>query len=161
MDQAAPVMLRVNGDDVRLHVPPARTLLDVVREDLDLCGTKHGCDLGECGACTVLIDGTPRLACLTLVGTVDGREVRTIEGIATPDALHPVQAAFDTRVAAQCGYCTPGIVLTLVALHARTPDASPAQIRDALGSNLCRCTGWGAILRAAEDVFAPCRGRTP
>ncbi|MEN9786560.1 MAG: Carbon-monoxide dehydrogenase (acceptor),(2Fe-2S)-binding protein [Pseudomonadota bacterium] len=160
MDDVVPVLLRVNGDDVRLHVPPTRTLLDVVREDLDLCGTKHGCDVGECGACTVLLDGTPRLSCLTLVGTVEGREVCTIEGIATPAGLHPIQEAFDRRVAAQCGYCTPGIVLTLVALRARMPDASPGHIRDALGSNLCRCTGWGAILRAAEDVFAPCRGGT-
>lgn len=144
--------LRVNGEPVRRLVPANRTLLDFLREDLDLTGSKHGCDVGDCGACTVLVDGEPRLACITLAADCEGAEVRTIEGVARGTTLHPVQAAFDKHVAAQCGYCTPGIVMTLVALLEADPHPDDTTLRHHLGSNLCRCTGYTKILAAAREA---------
>ena len=139
--------LTVNGDPVRRLVPSSRSLLELLRDDLDLTGTKHGCDVGDCGACTVLVDGVPRLSCITLAADVDGCAVTTIEGVS-----HPIQAALDRHIGAQCGYCTPGIVMTMVALLADDPHPDEAALRRALGSNICRCTGYTKILAAARDV---------
>lgn len=143
----------VNGEPVRRLVPASRSLLALLREELDLTGTKHGCDVGDCGACTVRVDGVPRLACITLAADVEGREIQTIEGVhAEEGRLHPVQLAFDRHVAAQCGYCTPGIVLSLVALLEEDPTPDEATLRDTLGANLCRCTGYTKILAAAREI---------
>lgn len=146
--------VRVNGDRHRKLVPSNRTLLDFLREDLGLTGSKHGCDVGDCGACTVLVDGEVRLACITLAADADGREVTTIEGIAKAGQLHPVQRAFHEQVAAQCGYCTPGIVVGLVRMFEEEPKASDERIREVLGSNICRCTGYTRILAAAAQARA-------
>ncbi|MSP54295.1 MAG: (2Fe-2S)-binding protein [Myxococcales bacterium] len=142
------VALTVNGDSVRRLCPSSRTLLDFLRVDLGLNGSKHGCDVGDCGACTVLVDGIPRLSCITLAVEVEGLAVRTIEG-AGPDEARIV-AAFDEHVASQCGYCTPGIVLCLSHLYSEDPAADDEAIRQALGSNICRCTGYTKILAAAR-----------
>ncbi len=152
--------VRVNGEPQELLVRPHRTLLEVLREDLGLTGTKHGCELGECGACTVLIDGKPQLSCLTLPAQVVGREVTTIEGVADGGTLHALQESFGALNAAQCGYCTPGMIVTAAALLEREPDPSLDQIRHALGGNMCRCTGYLKILEAvqlaaAQRVTAP------
>jgi carbon-monoxide dehydrogenase small subunit len=149
--------LTVNGEPVRRLVPAARTLLDFLRDDLDLTGSKHGCDVGDCGACTVLVDDVPRLACITLAADVAGQAVRTIEGVSTGDRLHPVQAAFDKHVASQCGYCTPGIVMALVALLEEDPHPDDDSLRNTLGANICRCTGYTKILAAAREAA----GRPP
>lgn len=142
--------LTVNGDPVRKLIPASRTLLDLLREDLGLTGSKHGCDVGDCGACTVRVDGEPRLACITLAAEVGGRTVRTIEGCGAAEA--PIVAAFDRHVASQCGYCTPGIVLGLAHLFEHAPHADDAAIQEALAANLCRCTGYTKILAAAREV---------
>lgn len=144
------VALTVNGDRVRRLCPASRTLLDFLREDLGLTGSKHGCDVGDCGACTVLVDGIPRLSCITLAAEVDGLAVRTIEGAGATEA--PIVAAFDKHVASQCGYCTPGIVLCLSHLFTEDPEADDEAIRQALGSNICRCTGYTKIIAAAREV---------
>ena len=142
----------VNGDAVRRLVPASRSLLDFLREDLDLTGSKHGCDVGDCGACTVLMDGAPRLACITLAADADGAQLRTIEGLSKGPDLHPVQVAFDRHVASQCGYCTPGFVMNLVALLSEDPHPDEATLRHALGANICRCTGYTRILAAAREA---------
>jgi len=144
--------LNVNGDARRVLADANRSLLDLIREDLGLTGSKHGCDVGDCGACTVLVDGEPRLACITLAADADGCQVTTIEGISDAGKLHPVQIAFDEQVAAQCGYCTPGFVVALKGLFDEDPDPSDAEIRDVLGSNICRCTGYTKILAAAYQA---------
>jgi carbon-monoxide dehydrogenase small subunit len=142
--------LRVNGETRRLAVPDQRTLLEVLREDLGLTGTKHGCELGECGACTVLVDGTPRLSCLTLVAMVEDREVTTVEGLADQASPHPLQAAFAELGAAQCGYCTPGMLMSAKALLDVDSEPTTAGIKEALAGNLCRCTGYNKILEAVQ-----------
>ena len=144
------VTLRVNGELHDLLVPAHRTLLEVLREDLRLTGTKHGCELGECGTCTVLLDGVPVLSCLALPVELAGRAVKTVEGMADGSRLHPLQQAFAELGAAQCGYCTPGILLTAEALLADVPAPGREAIRDALAGNLCRCTGYTKILEAVE-----------
>jgi 4-hydroxybenzoyl-CoA reductase subunit gamma len=128
-----------------------------LREDLNLTGTKHGCDVGDCGACTVLVNGVPRLACITLAADCAGEHVETIEGVGAGGGLNPIQQAFDHHVAAQCGYCTPGFVMTLTHLFAAEPNADEATLREALGSNICRCTGYVKILAAARDAQARLR----
>jgi carbon-monoxide dehydrogenase small subunit len=131
-------------------VPVHKTLLEVLREDMQLTGTKHGCELGECGTCTVLIDGKPQLSCLLLPVQVEGRAITTIEGMADGSDLHPLQQAFAELGAAQCGYCTPGILLSAKSLLEVNPRASRNEVREALAGNLCRCTGYEKILAAIE-----------
>ena len=131
-----------------------KTLLEVLREDLQLTGTKHGCELGECGACAVLIDGEPVLSCLVLAAESGGRDVTTVEGLTTNGKLHVLQEEFADRGAAQCGYCTPGILLTAKALLDQEPNPTPARIREALSGNLCRCTGYHQIIEAVSAAAA-------
>jgi aerobic-type carbon monoxide dehydrogenase small subunit (CoxS/CutS family) len=142
----------VNGEESPVSFAPYKTLLEVLREDLDLTGTKHGCELGECGACTVLLDGEPVLSCLVLALECDGRRIETIEGLARGAALHPLQAAFADFGGSQCGYCTPGVIMTAKALLDRNPDATKEQIKEATAGNLCRCTGYLQITEAIEDA---------
>jgi carbon-monoxide dehydrogenase small subunit len=142
--------LCVNGEDIEVLAPVHKTLLEVLREELHLTGTKHGCELGECGTCTVLIDGEPVLSCLVLPIEVQGQEILTIEGMAAANTLHPLQTAFAELGAAQCGYCTPGMLLTAMALLNNNPAPNRQQITEALAGNLCRCTGYIKILEAIE-----------
>ena len=142
--------VRVNGEDHQLLLPVHKTLLEVLREDLGLTGTKHGCELGECGTCTVLVDGKPQLSCLLLPIQLEGRAITTVEGMASGSELHPLQAAFAELGAAQCGYCTPGILLSARSLLEENPRPTRDEIREALAGNLCRCTGYTKILQAVE-----------
>ena len=144
------VALDVNGERIELLLPVHKTLLEVLREDMQLTGTKHGCELGECGTCTVLVDGRPELSCLVLPLQVEGRAITTIEGMAEGSQLHPLQQAFAELGAAQCGYCTPGILLSAKSLLETNPRPSRDEIREALAGNLCRCTGYVKILDAIE-----------
>jgi carbon-monoxide dehydrogenase small subunit len=144
------INLRVNGESRELLVPVHKTLLEVLREDLDLMGTKHGCELGECGTCTVLVDDAPVLSCLALPADLQDCEITTVEGMADGGRLHPLQQAFAELGAAQCGYCTPGILLTAKALLADDPAPTRQRIREALAGNLCRCTGYTKIIDAVE-----------
>jgi aerobic-type carbon monoxide dehydrogenase small subunit (CoxS/CutS family) len=142
--------LDVNGEPRQLLVPVHKTLLEVLREDMQLTGTKHGCELGECGTCTVLVDGKPELSCLLLPIQVAGRAITTIEGMANGSELHPLQTAFGELGAAQCGYCSPGILLSAMSLLESNPHPSRDEIKEALAGNLCRCTGYVKILEAVE-----------
>ena len=144
----------VNGEPVAVLVDGYKTLLEVLREDLQLTGTKHGCELGECGACAVLVDGQPLLSCLVLAVECEGRHVTTVEGLATDGRLHPLQDCFADLGAAQCGYCTPGILVTAKALLDEEPHPSRERIREALSGNLCRCTGYLQIVEAVEAAAA-------
>lgn len=144
----------VNREPVDTLVDDSKTLLEVLREDLQLTGTKHGCELGECGACAVLVDGRPVLSCLVLAVESDGRHVTTVEGLAEDGCLHPLQECFADLGAAQCGYCTPGILMTAKALLDEEPHPSRERIREALAGNLCRCTGYLQILEAVEAAAA-------
>jgi aerobic-type carbon monoxide dehydrogenase small subunit (CoxS/CutS family) len=144
------LQMDVNGERRELLVPVHKTLLEVLREDMQLTGTKHGCELGECGTCTVLVDGKPHLSCLVLPIQVQGRSITTIEGMADGSQLHPLQTAFVELGAAQCGYCSPGILLSARSLLAENPRPTREEIREALAGNLCRCTGYVKILEAVE-----------
>jgi aerobic-type carbon monoxide dehydrogenase small subunit (CoxS/CutS family) len=150
--KAARVQLTLNGEAVDVSFAPYKTLLEVLREDLAHTGTKHGCELGECGACAVLLDGKPVLSCLVLALECNGREVLTVEGLTRDGKLHPLQEAFADLGAAQCGYCTPGILVTTSSLLDRNPHPTRAQIREALSGNLCRCTGYLQIFEAIENA---------
>jgi aerobic-type carbon monoxide dehydrogenase small subunit (CoxS/CutS family) len=148
----------VNGEPVEVAFAPHKTLLEVLREDLGLTGTKHGCELGECGTCAVLVDGRPVLSCLYLGLECEGRSVETVEGMAGAAGLHPLQKAFADLGAAQCGYCTPGFLLTARALLDANPRPTLPEIREALAGNLCRCTGYVKIFEAVELAAAWMRG---
>jgi aerobic-type carbon monoxide dehydrogenase small subunit (CoxS/CutS family) len=149
--------LQVNGEPTEVSFAPYKTLLELLREDLGLPGTKHGCELGECGACAVLLDGEPVLSCLVLALECAGRAVETIEGLADGTALHPLQAAFTDLGGSQCGYCTPGMVMTAKALLDKAPNPSREQIREAIAGNICRCTGYQQIVDAIEAAAAELR----
>ncbi len=148
--QRVVVNLDVNGELAELLLPVHKTLLEVLREDMQLTGTKHGCELGECGTCTVLVDGKPELSCLLLPIQLEGRAITTVEGLASGSELHPLQQAFAETGAAQCGYCTPGILLAAKSLLESNARPSRDEIREALAGNLCRCTGYAKILDAIE-----------
>ncbi|HEX2350071.1 MAG TPA: (2Fe-2S)-binding protein [Ktedonobacterales bacterium] len=141
---------RVNGETRQVAVSPTHTLLEALREELELTGTKHGCELGHCGACTVLIDGAPVLACLALAVEAQDAEITTVEGLARGNTLHPLQQAFAERGAAQCGYCTPGFLVSGAALLAHNTRPTRDEIKAALAGNLCRCTGYTKIIEAVE-----------
>jgi aerobic-type carbon monoxide dehydrogenase small subunit (CoxS/CutS family) len=144
--------LSVNGEEHEAVFAPYKTLLEVLREDLGLTGTKHGCELGECGACAVLVDGEPQLSCLVLGVACEGRAIETVEGLGRGAELHPLQAAFADLGAAQCGYCTPGILMTAKALLEKEKSPSRERIREAVSGNLCRCTGYQQIFEAIEEA---------
>jgi len=146
------MVLHVNGEDTEVLFAPYKTLLEVLREDLGLTGTKHGCELGECGACAVLVDGVPLLSCLVLAVECGGRAIETVEGLAHGSTLHPLQAAFADLGGAQCGYCTPGVLMTAKALLDGDPDPSREKIREAISGNLCRCTGYQQIYESIEEA---------
>ena len=143
-----PVTLKVNGETYDVVIAPYRTLLDVLREELRLTGSKKGCDAGDCGACTVLLDGKPVNACLVLAATVQDAEILTIEGLAHSGKLHPLQQAFISEGAVQCGFCTPGVLMSLKALVDRNPKPTPEEVKTAMAGNLCRCTGYSKIFKA-------------
>ncbi|MBI1995519.1 MAG: (2Fe-2S)-binding protein [Deltaproteobacteria bacterium] len=147
-----PVTLRVNGESYELMIAPYRTLLDVLREEIHLTGSKKGCDVGDCGACTVLLDGKPVNACLVVAATAEGSEIMTIEGLAQDGNLHPLQQAFVKEGAVQCGFCTPGILVSLKALFDRNSSPSMDEVKSAMAGNLCRCTGYAKIFKAVESV---------
>jgi aerobic-type carbon monoxide dehydrogenase small subunit (CoxS/CutS family) len=156
--QKAHIELTLNGEAAEVAFAPHKTLLEVLREDLSLTGTKHGCELGECGACAVLVDGRSVLSCLMLGLEAEGRRVETVEGMATEEGLHPLQDAFADTGAAQCGYCTPGFLLVARELLAQNARPTREEIKEALSGNLCRCTGYIKIYEAVELAAARMRG---
>ncbi len=145
----------LNGENYSLEIQPNRTLLDVIRDDLGLTGTKHGCGEGKCGACTVLLNGDPVNACLILAPQVNGKEVLTVEGLGG-DALHPLQKAFVEKGAVQCGYCTPGMLMTAKAFLDKHPHPTKEEVRGAIAGNLCRCTGYKSIAEAIHSAAHEC-----
>ncbi len=155
------ITLNVNGEDREVAVEVHHTLLEVLREEMELTGTKHGCELGECGTCAVLVDGEPVLSCLTLPIEMVGRKILTVEGLADRGRLHPLQVAFAELGAAQCGYCIPGILVTAKALLDRTLSPTRQEVREALAGNLCRCTGYTKILDAVELAARRMRDASP
>lgn len=161
LDALTPMRVRVNGDDLEIAVRPSRTLLEVLRYDLDLIGTRQGCDKGDCGACTVLVDGEPQLSCLTLALHCDERSVTTVESLPGPPKLDPLLDAFDRCGAGQCGFCTPGMLMTATALLHQNKNPSRDAIRKAISGNLCRCTGYGAIVTAIDLAGKIQRGEEP
>jgi carbon-monoxide dehydrogenase small subunit len=156
--QKAHIEFTLNGERAEIAFAPHKTLLEVLREDLGLTGTKHGCELGECGTCAVLVDGRSVLSCLMLGLEAEGRRVETVEGMATEAGLHPLQETFADTGAAQCGYCTPGFLLVAKELLAQNASPTRDEIREALSGNLCRCTGYIKIYEAVELAAARLRG---
>jgi carbon-monoxide dehydrogenase small subunit len=150
--------LRVNGEEQEVLFASYKTLLEVLREELHLTGTKHGCELGECGACAVLVDGEPVLSCLELALQCEGRDIQTVEGLARGTELHPLQAAFADCGGSQCGYCTSGMLMTAKALLDKEPDPSRERIKEAIAGNICRCTGYQQIWEAIEQAARRLRG---
>jgi carbon-monoxide dehydrogenase small subunit len=146
------ITISINSTPFEIAVEPNRTLLDLLRYDLGLTGTKKGCDIGDCGACTVLMDGIPVFSCLVLAVEAEGHEILTIEGLADGFELHPLQKAFVEKGAIQCGYCTPGMVLTAYALLKENPEPTEYEIRRAISGNLCRCTGYQKIVEAIQTA---------
>jgi len=145
--------LQINGEIYEVYTSVHKTLLEVLREDLNLTGTKHGCELGECGTCTVLLAGEPVLSCLILPIEAQGRAITTIEGLAEGSILHPLQTAFADLGAAQCGFCIPGMLLSAKAMLDENPHPTRQEIRETLAGNLCRCTGYTKIIEAIEEVI--------
>jgi len=141
----------INGEKRKLSIQPNDLLINILRNDLFLTGSKYGCGIGECGACTVLLNGEPVQSCLTLAVTVDGKEITTIEGLARGDELHPMQKAFLKNGAVQCGFCTPGMILTATTLLKENPNATEDEIRDYMRGNLCRCTGYNQIIKSIKS----------
>jgi len=152
------VTINVNGETRTASVPPETSLLRMLRDNLNLTGAKLGCDVGDCGACTVIVDGKPVNSCLMLAAQADGRTVLTIEGLATADRFHPLQKAFETYGSLQCGFCGPGVLMSAKALLDENPNPSPFEIRDALGGNLCRCTGYTKMIEAIQVAARTMRG---
>ena len=146
------VAFTINDEHVELEIESHRTLLEVLREDLGLTGTKEGCGLGACGACTVLIEGLPALSCLTLALEVKNKRIRTIEGLMTGDELDPIQSSFVENGAIQCGFCTPGVIMSVKGLLGQNPRPARKEIKDAISGNLCRCTGYKKIIDAVESI---------
>lgn len=146
------VSLTVNGEKRTAQVPPETTLLKLLRESFNLTGAKLGCDVGDCGACTVIVDGKLVNSCLMLAGQADGRDVLTIEGLATADNLHPIQRVFEEKGSLQCGFCGPGVIMSAKWLLDQTPNPSVPDIRDALSGNLCRCTGYTKMIEAIQTI---------
>jgi aerobic carbon-monoxide dehydrogenase small subunit len=153
------ISFRLNGKMMEIDAPTDRRVVDILREDLLLTGTKESCGAGDCGACTILVDGETRLSCLMLAAQIEGRDIITIEGLSLDGALHPVQNAFIEHGAVQCGFCTPGMALASVDLLNRNPDPSREEIRDALAGNLCRCTGYQKIVDSVEMAAAALRSK--
>ena len=158
MKQKAHIKFSLNGEDAEVAFSPHKTLLEVLREDLNLTGTKHGCELGECGTCAVLVNGRSILSCLMLGLEAEGRDIKTIEGMANGAELHPLQETFADLGAAQCGYCSPGFLLVAEELLKKNPNPSRSEIQEALSGNLCRCTGYIKIYEAVELAAARLRG---
>jgi carbon-monoxide dehydrogenase small subunit len=154
------LLISVNGRSYSLDVRPETTLLQLLRDELGLTGTKHGCDGGECGACTVLVDGRPLNSCLVLAVSVRGREIMTIEGLASGGALHPLQQAFVEHGALQCGFCGPGLILSARAFLEQNPSPDRNEVRRALAGNLCRCTGYVGVVEAVMDAAEELRHRS-
>jgi carbon-monoxide dehydrogenase small subunit len=153
------INLTVNNQPCRLSVPPHRTLLEILREDLGLTGTKEGCGLGECGACTVLMDGRAINSCLVLAAEADGREITTIEGLADGDRLHPIQQAFVDHGGLQCGFCTPGMIMSAKALLDKNPHPTEEEIKQGITGNLCRCTGYTKIIESIKAAAEKMGGK--
>jgi carbon-monoxide dehydrogenase small subunit len=152
MEVKSIITLTVNGIEHELAVEPNRTLVDVLRYDLELTGTKKGCDMGECGSCTVILNGKPVNSCLVLAVQANGSEIMTIEGLKTAEGLHPLQQAFVEKGAIQCGFCSPGMILSASHLLQKNPSPTEEEIRTALSGNLCRCTGYQKIVEAVQSV---------
>jgi len=148
----AKVTITVNGETRTATVPPETTLLKLLREEFNLTGAKLGCDVGDCGACTVIVDGKSVNSCLMLAGQADGRDVLTVEGLATMEHLHPIQKIFEEKGSLQCGFCGPGVIMSAKALLDENPDPTVQEIRDALAGNLCRCTGYTKMIEAIQEV---------
>lgn len=146
------IALKVNQETFEIAVDPHRTLLEVIREQLNLTGTHKGCDEGECGACTVLMDGKPVTSCLVLALEAEGKEITTIEGLAEGESLHPLQESFVNKGGIQCGFCTPGMILTAKAFLDENPDPTPEDVKKVLSGNLCRCTGYTQIIESVMDA---------
>ena len=153
------ITLTVNGEERTASVPPETTLLKMLREDLNLTGTKLGCDVGDCGACTVLVDGIAVNACLMLAGQANGKKIETIEGLSTMEEYHPIQKAFEEVAALQCGFCGPGMIMSTKAMIDQGDDLSKQDIRDALSGNLCRCTGYTKIIDGVIDAYEEITGK--
>ena len=152
MQPRAVLRMKVNGRAVEVAVDPAWTLLRVLREELGLTGTKQGCGQGDCGVCTVMMNGRAVNACLVLALQADAKEIETVEGLGTPERLHPLQASFIKNGAVQCGFCTPGMLMSAVALLRKSPRPSSEEIKKGISGNLCRCTGYAKIIRAIQDI---------
>ena len=157
MNERLDVRLKVNGRDYELRLAPRMTLLDAIRDECGLTGTHMGCEHGVCGACTVLLDGAPIRACLMFAVQADGAAIRTVEGLATGDTLHPVQRAFIAHHGVQCGFCTPGFLMLAAGVLEREPRISDDELLEVLSSNLCRCTGYQNIVTAVRAAIAECR----
>jgi carbon-monoxide dehydrogenase small subunit len=143
----------INGQQRKIEIPPNISLLDLLRDHLGLMGTKKGCEIGECGACTVIVNGKAVNSCIVLAPQVNGKSIYTIEGLGTETSLHPLQRAFVEKGAVQCGFCTPGMLMSLKALYDDNPNATHEEMKNAISGNLCRCTGYQQIIEAAKSVF--------